>query len=84
MERDTRDEPNVLDGLCQSIQSSHRFRYHGYPFPHNVRMGRPWLNKLKACSSTFHQVLRFPIPYGMREIRGNLGQSKKVDIISAA
>ncbi|XP_026437826.1 uncharacterized protein LOC113336048 [Papaver somniferum] len=39
--------------------------------PYNALMGRPWIHAIKGFASTYHQLLRFPMPSGIGEIRGN-------------
>ncbi|XP_074377782.1 uncharacterized protein LOC141719310 [Apium graveolens] len=33
-----------------------------------IIMGRPWIHNLKAVPSTYHQVMKFPIPWGVQQI----------------
>ncbi|XP_026430820.1 uncharacterized protein LOC113327920 [Papaver somniferum] len=44
--------------------------------PYNGLMGRPWIHEIKGVASTYHQVIRFPMPSGIGEIRGNWGDTK--------
>ncbi|XP_026423300.1 uncharacterized protein LOC113319222 [Papaver somniferum] len=44
--------------------------------PYNALMGRPWIRRIKGVASTYHQAIRFPIPSGIGEIKGNLGDAK--------
>ncbi|XP_070035356.1 uncharacterized protein [Nicotiana tomentosiformis] len=34
-------------------------------------MGRPWLHEMKVVPSTYHQLLKFPTPEGIKHIRGD-------------
>ncbi|XP_026420466.1 uncharacterized protein LOC113316518 [Papaver somniferum] len=38
---------------------------------YNALMGRPWIHRIKGVASTYHQAIRFPMPSGIGEIRGN-------------
>ena len=38
------------------------------PSAYNVILGRPWIHEIKAVSSTFHQVIKFPTTWGVKEI----------------
>lgn len=38
---------------------------------YNVILGRPWIHEMEAVPSTFHQVLKFPTKWGVKEIRGD-------------
>ncbi|XP_074376777.1 uncharacterized protein LOC141718291 [Apium graveolens] len=54
-------EVNLLELFCIiDVDSSY-----------NIIMGRPWIHNLKAVPSTYHQVLKFPTPWGAQEIRGD-------------
>ncbi|XP_031247982.1 uncharacterized protein LOC116105714 [Pistacia vera] len=46
------------------------------PSPYNVILGRPWIHDMWAVPSTFHQTIRFPTKWGVREIKGDLKASK--------
>ncbi|XP_031280249.1 uncharacterized protein LOC116138704 [Pistacia vera] len=41
------------------------------PSPYNVILGRPWIHDIRAVLSTFHQTIRFPTKWGVREIKGD-------------
>ena len=38
---------------------------------YNAILGRPTLNTWKAVISTYHLMIKFPIDYGVNELRGN-------------
>ncbi|WP_212635206.1 hypothetical protein, partial [Salmonella enterica] len=40
------------------------------PSSYNAILGRPWIHELKAVPSTYHQVIRFPTKWGVKEIFG--------------
>ncbi|KAL5542741.1 hypothetical protein UlMin_010451 [Ulmus minor] len=40
------------------------------PSAYNMILGRPWIHKMRAVPSTFHQVVRFPTKWGIKEIKG--------------
>ncbi|XP_031251662.1 uncharacterized protein LOC116109575 [Pistacia vera] len=42
-----------------------------YPSPYNIILGRPWIHDIRAVTSTFHQTIRFPTKWGVREIKGD-------------
>jgi hypothetical protein len=41
------------------------------PSAYNVINGRPTFNKLKAITSTYHLMIKFPTKNGIRELKGN-------------
>ena len=40
-------------------------------FAYNAILGRPTLNAWKAVTSTYHLMIKFPIDYGVGELRGD-------------
>ena len=42
-----------------------------FPSPYNAIMGRQWIHGIEAISLTYHQVITFPTPWGVQEIRGD-------------
>ena len=40
------------------------------PSAYNVILGRLWILEMRAVPSTFHQVIRFPNAWNVKEIRG--------------
>ena len=38
---------------------------------YNAILGRPTLNSWKAVTSTYHLMIKFPIEYGVEEVRGD-------------
>ena len=46
------------------------------PSTYNMIMGRPWIHDMRAVSSTFHQVIRFPTKWGVKEIKGDQQASR--------
>ena len=40
------------------------------PSTYNIILGRPWIHKMRAVPSTFHQVIKFPTKWGVKEVKG--------------
>jgi hypothetical protein len=47
------------------------------PSAYNAIVGRPSLNKLKAVTSTYHLMMKFPTEGGVREVRGDQLKARK-------
>ncbi|KAL5539294.1 hypothetical protein UlMin_046152 [Ulmus minor] len=54
---------------CQCIQAAD-FVLIDYPSPYNAIIGRPTLNKIRAVTSTYHLLVKFPIVGGIGILRG--------------
>ena len=44
---------------------------------YNAILGQPTLNSLKAVTSTYHLMIKFPTKYGVAEIRGDQVAARK-------
>ncbi|XP_019252699.1 PREDICTED: uncharacterized protein LOC109231495 [Nicotiana attenuata] len=51
---------------------------------YNIIPGRPWLHEVKAIPSTYHQLLKFPIPKGTKQIKGNQPAAREMNVISVS
>ena len=47
------------------------------PLAYNMILGRPCIHKMMAVPSTFHQVVRFPTKWGVKEIKGEQSISRE-------
>nr|XP_009777300.1 PREDICTED: uncharacterized protein LOC104226902 [Nicotiana sylvestris] len=43
---------------------------------YNIILGRPWLHEMKVVPSTYHQLLKFRTPEGIKQIRGDQRQGR--------
>ncbi|XP_021727807.1 uncharacterized protein LOC110694911 [Chenopodium quinoa] len=46
-------------------------------YSYNMILGRPWIHEMKAIPSTYHQVIKFPTRWGIKEIRGDPREAKE-------
>ncbi|XP_070054366.1 uncharacterized protein [Nicotiana tomentosiformis] len=51
---------------------------------YNIILGRPWLHEMKAIPSTYHQLLKFPTPEGMKQIIGDQPTAREMNAISVS
>ena len=47
-------------------------------FPYNAILGRPWIHVMRAVPSTHYQLLKYLIPSGMANIRGDQMMARMV------
>ncbi|XP_019253866.1 PREDICTED: uncharacterized protein LOC109232556 [Nicotiana attenuata] len=50
----------------------------------NIILVRSWLHKMKAVPSIYHQLLKFPMPEGIKQIRDDQLAAKEVNAISVS
>jgi hypothetical protein len=55
----------------KQVTTSVEFLVVNCPSAYNVIIGRPTLNKLRAVTSTYHLLVRFPMEHGIRELKGD-------------
>ncbi|XP_070054480.1 uncharacterized protein [Nicotiana tomentosiformis] len=51
---------------------------------YNIILGRPWLHEMKFVPSTYHQLMKFPIPEGIKQIRGDQPAAREINAISVS
>ncbi|XP_057768241.1 uncharacterized protein LOC130988403 [Salvia miltiorrhiza] len=61
---------------AEGVNLSTRFLVVDAPSAYNVILGRPWIHKMEAVPSTYHQVIRFPTKWGVKEIKGEQKDSR--------
>ncbi|KAL5582363.1 hypothetical protein UlMin_014805 [Ulmus minor] len=62
---------------CQHIQAVD-FVLVDCPSPYNAIIGRPTLNKIRAVTSTYHLLVKFPIVGGIGILRGDQTESREI------
>ncbi|XP_070045125.1 uncharacterized protein [Nicotiana tomentosiformis] len=51
---------------------------------YNIILGRPWLHEMKVVPSTYHQLLKFLTPKGIKQIRGDQPTTREMSAISVS
>ncbi|XP_062088680.1 uncharacterized protein LOC133795242 [Humulus lupulus] len=65
-----------LPVYAEGVNLCTRFLVVDSPSAYNVILGRPWIHEMEAVPSTYHQVLRFPTKWGVKEIKGQQKDSR--------
>ena len=55
----------------KQVRTSIEFLVVDCPSAYNVIIGHPTLNKLRAVTSTYHLLVRFPTEHGIGELKGD-------------
>ena len=63
--------PVTVGDYPQQITKDVIFLVIDYSSTYNVVLGHPTLNSWKAVTLTYHMMIKFPIEYGMGEVRGD-------------
>ncbi|XP_070040956.1 uncharacterized protein [Nicotiana tomentosiformis] len=51
---------------------------------YNIILGRPWLHEMKVVPLTYHQLLKFLTPEGIKQIRGDQLAAREMNAISVS
>ncbi len=60
----------ILPIYAKGVNPYTKFMILDSPSAYNVILGRPWIHKMEAVPSTYHQIIRFPTKWGIKEIYG--------------
>ncbi|XP_056688732.1 uncharacterized protein [Spinacia oleracea] len=66
-----------LPTYAEGVNVMTKFNVVDCPSAYNVILGRPWIHKMKAVPSTYHQSIKFPAKWGVMEIKGQQRDAKK-------
>uniref|UniRef100_A0A2N9FF19 Integrase catalytic domain-containing protein n=1 Tax=Fagus sylvatica TaxID=28930 RepID=A0A2N9FF19_FAGSY len=61
----------------KQARTSVKFLVVDCPSAYNVIIGRPTLNKLRAVTSTYHLLVRFPTEHGIGELKGDQATARE-------
>ncbi|XP_070047044.1 uncharacterized protein [Nicotiana tomentosiformis] len=51
---------------------------------YNIILRRPWLHEMKFVPSTYYQLLKFPTPEGIKQIRDDQPAAREMNAISVS
>ena len=66
----------TLPVYAEGINLSTKFLVVVCQSAYNRILGRPWIHDMGAVPSTLHQMVKFPTPWGIREIKGDQENSR--------
>nr|XP_016448396.1 PREDICTED: uncharacterized protein LOC107773501 [Nicotiana tabacum] len=69
--------PTHVEGVTKTIL----FKVVDSDMGYNVILGRPWIHEMKVVPSTYHQLLKFPTPEGIKRIRGDQPPSREMNVV---
>ncbi|XP_056843177.1 uncharacterized protein LOC130495712 [Raphanus sativus] len=61
----------LLPVYAEGINQATKFLVVDCPSSYNVILGRPWIHIMGAVPSTFHQLVKFPTPWGIKAVKGD-------------
>ncbi|XP_021742740.1 uncharacterized protein LOC110708824 [Chenopodium quinoa] len=66
-----------LPTLLKGINMMHKFYVIDCKIAYNVIVGTLWIHKMKVIPSTYHQLLKFPSPWGVAVVEGDRKQARE-------
>ena len=66
----------TLPVYAEGVNMSTKFLVVDCDSSYNMILGRPWIHGMGAVSSTLHQMVKFPTPWGIKVIRGDQEYSR--------
>ncbi|KAF8100822.1 hypothetical protein N665_0216s0022 [Sinapis alba] len=61
----------ILLVYAEGINISTKFMAVDYKSSNNMILGHPWIHDMGAVHSTLHQIVKFPTPWDIKEIKGD-------------
>ncbi|XP_016476519.1 uncharacterized protein LOC107798078 [Nicotiana tabacum] len=78
----TTREEILLPTNAEGVMKMTLFEVVGGDMSYNIILGRPWLHEMKVVPSIYHQLLKFPTPEGVKQIRGDQPATREMNSIS--
>ncbi|XP_016487795.2 uncharacterized protein LOC107807862 [Nicotiana tabacum] len=72
----------VLTTFAERVVKDTKFQVVEMEMANNMILGRPWIHEMDDVSSTLHQVIKFPSPKGIRQIRGDQQTSRSINSVA--
>ncbi|XP_070013753.1 uncharacterized protein [Nicotiana sylvestris] len=72
----------TLTTFAEGIAKDTKFQVVEMEMAYNMILGRPWIHEMDAVPSTLHQVIKFPSPWGICQIRGDQHTSRAINSVA--
>nr|XP_009620732.1 uncharacterized protein LOC104112502 [Nicotiana tomentosiformis] len=61
----------MLTTFAERVTEDTKFQVIDADIAYNIILGRPWIHDMGVVLSTLHQVIKFPLQWGIQQIRGD-------------
>ncbi|XP_070052715.1 uncharacterized protein [Nicotiana tomentosiformis] len=68
----------LLTTFAEGVVKDMKFQVIDTDMTYNIILGRMWIHEMDAVPSTLHQVIKFPSPWGIRQICGDQQASRNI------
>ncbi|XP_019256493.1 PREDICTED: uncharacterized protein LOC109234907 [Nicotiana attenuata] len=72
----------TLTTFAEGVVKETKFQVVEMEMAYNIILGRPWIHEMDVVPSTLHQVMKFPSPWGIRQIRGDQQTSRSINFVA--
>nr|XP_016434368.1 PREDICTED: uncharacterized protein LOC107760775 [Nicotiana tabacum] len=80
----TTQEEILLPTNAEGVIKTTLFKVVDRDMGYNIILGRPWLYEIKVVPSTYHQLLKFLTPEGIKQIKGDQLARREMNAISVS
>ncbi|XP_070020136.1 uncharacterized protein [Nicotiana sylvestris] len=72
----------TLTTFAEGIAKDTKFQVVEMEMAYNMILGRSWIHEMDDVPSTLHQVIKFPSPWGICQIRGDQHTSRAINSVA--
>ncbi|XP_019239661.1 PREDICTED: uncharacterized protein LOC109219642 [Nicotiana attenuata] len=72
----------ILTAFAEGVVKDMKYQVIDMNMAYNMILGRPWIHEIDVVPSTLHQVIKFPLQWGIRQIRGDQQVSKSINSVA--
>ncbi|XP_070009726.1 uncharacterized protein [Nicotiana sylvestris] len=72
----------ILTTFTEGVVKDTKFHVVEMEMAYNMILKRPWIHKMDVVPSTLHQVIKFPSPWGICQIRGDQQTSRSFNSVA--
>ncbi|XP_070018102.1 uncharacterized protein [Nicotiana sylvestris] len=72
----------TLTTFAEGVVKDTKFQVVDMEMAYNMILGRPWIYEMVVVPSTWHQVIKFPSPWGICQIRGDQHTSRAINSVA--
>ncbi|XP_070019373.1 uncharacterized protein [Nicotiana sylvestris] len=72
----------ILTTFAEGVVKDIKFQVVDMEMAYNMILGRPWIHEMDFVPSTLHQVIKFPSPWGICQIRGDQHTSRSINSVA--
>ncbi|XP_075076708.1 uncharacterized protein LOC142163334 [Nicotiana tabacum] len=72
----------ILTTFAEGVVKDTKFQVVEMDMAYKMILGRPRIHEMDVVPSTLHQVIKFPLQWGIRQIRGDQQTSRRINSVA--